>query len=338
MVRGLVVKTVRFAAGLALLAALLMPGTAAAQDLIVLVVNEQNQPLAGAVGQLGDQQATTGASGMLRFTGLAAGTHTLAIRFVGYRPVVRSVEVGAGAPTRELVKMEPAPYALPPVIVDATRPGLYGTVTDDRLAPLPGARVELLGTRGRAVLADSGGGFAFPLAAGPNLLRITHPGFLERRFSITIPDEGGQEVLVHLAADRGFARTPGNGELNALRDLRSRLAWGNRRDVMTREEMARFGTISVCDTPILNSVTRDRRGSTLGVVDGWEVTWNVCAFQADEVELVEWGDNVCRDPTGMLVRMFQASCRGMRDAQGIGPRPSATLRELPGYIIIWRRW
>lgn len=322
-----------------LLATLALPaGAAAQQQVIVLVLDERSQPLEGAVGRIGEATAASPASGLMVFGGLMPGRYELTVRAIGYQSAVREVEVGAIAPARVIVKLDPAVVILPPVIVEGRRTGLYGIVTNDRLEPLEGARVELLGRRGRPVETDAAGEFDFPLAVGANLLRITHPGYRERRFSITIPEGGGQEVLVHLAGDDGRGRVSGDGELAALRDLRSRLAWGNRRDVMTRDDLARFGDLSICDMPILNTVARDQRGTTLGVVDGWEVTWNVCSFTADEVELVEWGGDVCQDPTGQLVRLFRASCRAMQETRGFGGSRRAAALELPGYLIVWTRW
>lgn len=316
----------------------LMPGVAAGQGLEVLVLDERERPIEAAQGQVGELQAVTGADGIMRFPTLPPGRFQVVIRAIGYRPDIREVRVTSPGPARLTVRMNPAPQVLPPVIVDATRPGLYGVVGDRRAQAIIGAEVELLGMRGRSVATDSTGAFAFPLAAGVNLLRITRAGFEERRFSVTIPEGGGQELLVQLAEADGSSREIGRGERSALRDLRSRLAWGTRRSVMTSADLERFGTVSVCDMPILNSVTRDRRGSTLGVVDGWQVTWSVCDYRADEVELVEWGDNVCADPTGVLSRMFRASCLGRRESRGIQSRGGVSSRDLPGYIIIWRRW
>ncbi len=316
----------------------LVPGASAAQGLAVLVVDERERPIEAAQGQVGELRAVAGADGIMRFPTLPAGRFQLATRAIGYRLDMREVLVTSPGPARLTVRMVPAPQVLPPVIVEAVRPGLYGVVGDRRAQAIVGAEVELLGLRGRIMITDSTGAFAFPLAAGVNLLRITRPGFEERRFSVTIPEGGGQEVLVQLAEADGSSREIGRGERGALRDLRSRLAWGTRRSVMTSVDLERFGTVSVCDMPILNSVTRDRRGSTLGVVDGWQVTWSVCDFRADEVELVEWGANVCTDPTGVLSRMFRASCLGRRESGGIQPRGAAPGRDLPGYIIIWRRW
>jgi hypothetical protein len=316
----------------------LAPGASAAQGLEVLVLDERERPIEAAQGQVGELQAVTGADGMLRFPALPPGRFQLATRAIGYRLDVREVLVTSPGPARLTVRMNPAPQVLPPIIVDATRLGLYGVVGDRHAQAIIGAEVELLGLRGRSVTTDSTGAFAFPLAAGVNLLRISRPGFEERRFSVMIPEGGGQEVLVQLAGTDERSREISRGERGALRDLRSRLAWGTRRSVITSADLEQFGSVSVCDMPILNSVTRDRRGSTLGVVDGWHVTWNVCDYRADEVELVEWGANVCTDPTGVLSRMFRASCLGQRESGGIQRRGGASTRELPGYIIIWRRW
>jgi hypothetical protein len=326
------------AAGLILAASLVAAEALAAQGLEVLVLDEQERPIEAAQGQVGELRAVTGADGMLRFPALPSGRYQLATRAIGYRLDMREVLVTSPGPARLTVRMNPAPQVLPPVIVEVVRPGLYGVVGDRRAQAIIGAEVELLGMRGRIMTTDSTGAFAFPLAAGVNLLRISRAGFEERRFSVTIPEGGGQEVLVQLAEADGRSRDIGPGERGALRDLRTRLAWGTRRSVMTSADLEQFGTVSVCDMPILNSVTRDRRGSTLGVVDGWHVTFNVCDYRADEVELVEWGANVCTDPTGVLRSMFRASCLGQRQSGGVQPRGGASTRELPGYIIIWRRW
>lgn len=314
-------------------------GSLPAQGVVVLVVDEQSRPLEGALGQVHDLLATSGRDGMMYFLGLAPGQYQLTVRFIGYHPDLRNVVVTAGAPSRILVKMNPAPVLLPPVVVEAVRPGVFGVVSDDQLRPLAGAAVELLGRRGRTATADSLGEFSFPLAAGVNMLRVTYPGHYERRFAVTVPDGGGQEVLVQLPpADARFRET-GVLARQALLDLRERLSWGRRRDLMTREDLANFASGSICDMPVLNTVVRNQRGTTLGLVDGWQVTWNVCSFRTDEVDLVEWGDSVCGDPTGMLARMFAASCQFIREEGGTVARGRVfnSAREVPGYIIVWQR-
>src|SRR5690606_33644929 len=120
-------------------------------------------------------------------------------RFIGYRPDIRDIVVSQPGPTRLTVTLDPTPLMLPPVVVEAIRPGLFGIVSTTRLEPLPGAEIQLLGRSGRTLRADSAGHFMHPEAVGSYLVRISARGYEDRRLGVTIPEGGGQEVLIHLS-------------------------------------------------------------------------------------------------------------------------------------------
>jgi hypothetical protein len=316
--------------------ALLVPGLVAAQGMAVLVVDEQSRPIEGAQGQVSELIATTGADGMMYFRGLPPGLWQLTTRYIGFRPDVRDVTVSGREPTRVLVKLVPVPLRLPPVVVEATRPGLYGIVSTTRLEPLANAEVRLLGRGARTIQTDSAGGFIHPEAEGEYLLRVTAEGYRERRFSLSVPEGGGREVLVHLdAAEPGY-HASGNRELYFLRDLSFRLAWARPNSVMTRGKLAEYGTRSVCEVPEVGSVVnRQHLRGLVTLIDGQYLVPNLCGIRADEVEVVEWGRDVCVGSAGALADLFQRICNVMPQASGRAGSVRSRIRQGPAYLIVW---
>lgn len=317
-------------------AMLLVPGVLAGQGLAVLVLDEQSRPIEGAQGQVSELTATTGADGMMYFRGLPPGLWELTTRFVGFLPDVRDVTVMGREPTRVIVKLVPAPLRLPPVVVEATRPGLYGVVSTTRLAPIAGAEVQLLGRRGRVVPTDGGGQFMHPEAEGEYLLRVTADGYRERRFSVSVPADGGREVLVHLDAAESGYRASGNRELYYLRDLSFRLAWARPNSVQNRNQLAPYGTRSVCEVPEVGAVVNRRhlRG-LVTLLDGQYLVPNLCGIRADAVEIVEWGRDVCAGTAGALADLFRRICDVMPQASGQAGSVRGRSRQGPAYLIVW---
>ncbi|MFN2317949.1 MAG: carboxypeptidase regulatory-like domain-containing protein [Gemmatimonadales bacterium] len=324
------------AAGLLLATCLLTPGLVAAQGLAVLVLDEQSRPIEGAQGQVSELLATTGADGMMYFRGLPPGLWELTTRFVGFLPDVRDVTVLGREPTRVLVKLVPAPLRLPPVVVEATRPGLFGIVSTTRLEPIAGAEVHLLGRGGRAVPTDSTGHFMHPEATGEYLIRVTAEGYRERRFSLSVPPDGGRELLVHLdAAAPGYVAS-GNRELYYLRDLSFRLAWARPNSVQNRAQLAPYGTRSVCEVPEVGAVVNRRhlRG-LVTLIDGQWMVPNLCGIRADAVEIVEWGRDVCAGSASGLADLFRGICSPTTQASGRAGAVRSRIRQGPAYLIIW---
>lgn len=326
----------RLVAMLAAAACLLAPVSAAAQGLAVLVVDQDSRPIEGAQGQVSELVATTGADGMMYFRGLSPGLWQITTRYIGFLPDVRDVTVSGREPTRVLVKLVPAPLRLPPVVVEATRPGLYGIVSTTRLGPLVSAEVRLLGRGRRTILTDSAGGFMHPEAEGEYLLRVTAEGYRERRFSLNVPEGGGREVLVQLdAAEPGY-QASGNRELFYLRDLSYRLAWARPNSVLNRGKLAEYGTRSVCEVPEVGSVLNRRhlRG-LVTLLDGQSRVGNLCGIRADEAEIVEWGRDVCAGSASALADLFQSICNPRPQTSGQLGSARSRIRQGPAYLIVW---
>ena len=74
-----------------------------------------------------ERGAATDADGRFRIASVATGTYTLEVRFLGYRPAERSVEVTAGATTRVRVALTPRSVELDGIEVTALRPDLQPT-------------------------------------------------------------------------------------------------------------------------------------------------------------------------------------------------------------------
>ncbi len=321
-----------------LVAALLLGWTVAPAGLLaqggglaVLVVDQDSRPIEGAQGIVNRMVATTGADGMLYFPGLAPGQYQLATRSVGYRMDVRQVEVTGEVTTRVIVKMMRLPLRLPPVIVSAVRPGLYGVVSNTRLEPLAGVEVRLLGRGGRTIRTDSAGRFSHPGAMGAYLVRFSAKGHEERRFGVTVPDEGGQEMLVQLGDDPSY-EGPSNQQRYMERAQSYLIAWSNRRNALTRSDLAQYGTRSICDVPAIRTAMRQ---ATRGPMD------RACAVRANEVELVVWGANSCFIPSTDESTLAVAQSFRPRNATGpdgvirnsMGERPPS--RSCPPYFRVF---
>jgi hypothetical protein len=312
-------------------AGLLAQGGGLAVQLAVLVVDQDSRPIEGAQGIVNRLVATTGPDGMLYFAGLAPGQYQLTTRAVGYRVDVQQVAVTDQVTTRVIVKLLPMPLRLPPVIVSAVRPGLYGVVSNTRLEPLIGVEIRLLGRSGRTIRTDSAGRFSYPKARGAYLVRFSAKGHEERRFGVTVPDEGGQEMLVQLGDDPSYEGAS-NQQRFAERAQQAVIAWSNRRNALTRTDLARYGSSSICDVPAIRAAMRR---ATRGPMD------RACAVRANEVELVVWGANSCFIPSTDESTLAVAQSFRPRNATGpggvirnsMGERPPS--RSCPPYFRVF---
>lgn len=330
----------------ALLAILLtstLAASAAAQDVMSIrgVVRESTgAPVAGAEVMIGGQTTMTSPAGRFVVTNLPTGPHLLVIRKVGYAPV-RAQVIVTPALTAELeYQMEEEAARLPTVSVEAVRPGIYGTVGDTALRPLAGVRIQVLGPRGGDALTDSLGQFAFPQAdRGQYMVRVTHPEFTERRMAVALAG-GGRELAFILSPGRGISTRLAD---QAVADLGRRLTLNTRWDRVGPEHLERRGTVRLCDMPPVQGVSRG--GGTL-IINGVTVITThdlravLCMWRADEVDLVEFGTNPCRDLTGTLRDVAGLTCRGW--ASRTVPRSimsggtGGQRRDQP-FVAIWER-
>lgn len=203
-----------------------------------LVSNESGRRLEHALVTLdpdgANRQARTDAEGRYSFIGVAAGTHTLRVAWVGFAPETRTVNVTPGTVTVDFTLRRLT--VLDTVAVQATRTGIYGTViSKDSLLPVPGAVVEVIGAR-KSAATDSSGGFSFPeIQGGSYIVRVKHPWFESRNFTAVVPVKGGTGLDV--VVERGRISRDQHMEM-LYREMDSRLAFrGTNTAFVTREEL-----------------------------------------------------------------------------------------------------
>ena len=310
-----------------------------------VVRDSSGVPLGGAEVVVGPRRATTGPQGLFRVDSLRPGQYTVTIRLIGYYPVRSRVAVVAAEPTQVAYYMVRAPVLLPTMIVESHRTGIYGSVGDTAFRAAVGARVQVSGPRGGEVRTDSLGRFAFPeLSGGQYMVRVTFSGYTERRFLVQLKSGEGRELAVLLAP---YREPPSRGDDVALLDLGKRLSVGLERERMTSQQLERYTSLPLCDLPRLQSeLGRDRNATIFISVNG--VTTErlgdvnrLCAWRADEVELVEFGPDVCRDVTGSIPELFGVWCSGRsrnvpRSMVGSGQR-IGTQAAGQKYVIIWEK-
>jgi hypothetical protein len=297
-------------------------------------------PLEGAEVLLGSRRTATNAQGAFRLDSVAPGQYPMTVRLPGYLAARSRVAVVATEPTELEYYLYPAPPVLPEIVVEGRRTGIYGSVGDTSFRALEGATVQVLGNRGATVRTDSLGRFAVPDAShGVYLVRATMPGYGERRIFVEVARGKGKELSVLLAPSASWGSSRIQGQ--ALEDLDRRLAWSLRRSILTRSELTRYGSQSLCDLPRVSSLVG--REATV-IIDGETVLreWPICSIRVDEVELLEFGDEICRDRSGSLAALTGTYCSGtvrsVRDGQRVlRPGATGTVGRGGAFVLIWRR-
>ncbi len=329
---------------------LLAPGAAGAQQLQTLrgtVRDQAGTPLQGAELLLGNRVVTTNAQGTFRADSLRPGPLFVTVRFAGYIPVRTSIKIEESKPNDVTFVMTRAPFVLPPVVTELRRAGIYGAVGDTLQHPLSGVQVQVAGVNGGVRFTDSLGGFAFPSAdRGPYVIRFTHPGYEERRFSVELKPGEGRQVVATLAPSRGRSS---RADDIAFEALGRRLAMGLRRERMNPGELDRYGSLGLCELPALLAEVGRRDASTTVILNGVTVYQSfpiasLCAWRADDVAMIEYGRDVCADVTGTVGDAFPRPiwCMGRsRNASrsmggGSGGRIS-TQSSGGSYVIIWEK-
>lgn len=315
------------------------------QSIQGVVRDTSGAPLVGAEVVLGQRRTETGPQGLFRIDSLRPGQYSLTVRLVGYTPVRSRVAVVAVEPTQVEYFLVRAPYLLPTMVVAANRTGLYGAVGDTAFQAIHGARVLVGGEHGGEVRTDSAGRFAFPLLdGGQYMVRVTFPGYTERRFMVQLKRGEGRELGVLLAPSPD---APSRADEVALVDLGKRLALGLERERLTTEQLGRYTSMPLCDVPRIRSeLGRDPNVGFLLSLNGVSVDRmadlsRLCAWRADEVELVEFGTDVCRDITGTIPELAGAWCSGRsrnvpRSLAGTGQRVG-TQAAGTRYVVIWEK-
>jgi len=335
---------------LLLLVVALAPGTLGAQQLQTLrgtVRDQSGVPLQGAELLLGSRVVTTNAQGAFRADSLRAGPLFVTVRFAGYIPIRTSIKIDESKPNEITFVMTRAPFVLPPVVTELQRAGIYGAVGDTSQHPLAGVQVQVAGVNGGVKFTDSLGGFAFPSAdRGTYVIRLTHPGYEERRFSVELKQGEGRQIVATLAPSHGFFS---RADDIAFEALGKRLAMGLRRERMTPNELDRYGSLGLCDLPRLLAEVGRRDSYTTVILNGVTVYQSfpiasLCAWRADDVTMIEWGRDVCADVTGTVGDAFPRPIwcmgRSRNASRSMGGGSSGRISTQPSggsYVIIWEK-
>ena len=203
-----------------------------------IVTNESARPLEQALVTLDPQgvnrQVRTDREGRFSFLGVPPGQHSVRVTWVGFTPETRQIEVVAGDVTVDFTLRRLT--VLDTVAITAKRTGLHGSViSKDSLLPVPSARIEIIGAR-KADSTNSSGTFNFPeLRSGSYIVRVKHPLFESRNFSVVVPVSGGTELDV--VVERGRVSRDQHME-QFYREMDSRLTFrGINSAFVTREEL-----------------------------------------------------------------------------------------------------
>ena len=304
-------------------------------------------PLEGAELLFGTRSVSTNAQGAYRIDSLRTGSVFLTVRFAGYVPIRAMIRIDATRPSDLSFVLTRAPFLLPPLVTEARRTGIYGAVGDTFQRPLRGVRVQVAGVNGGVKFTDSVGAFAFPAAdRGAYLVRITSPGFGERRFPVELsPGEGRQIVAVLSPSTMSGSRE----DDQAFDDLRRRLAFGLRRNFLTPDELGRYGGLGLCEVPRVFAMVGRFATTTTVLLNGTTTLYEfpvsaLCAWRADDVSLVEFGADICADVTSTVGQALSAPVwcggrtRNVPRSMGGGSRGRSRVQaRSSSYIIIWEK-
>lgn len=296
------------------------------------VVDTAGSPLEGVDIVVGSRTTRTNSRGFFLLDSLSLGRQTLVARFPGHTPARVPLNVSTVRPVELFVRLFPAAYFLPEVLVESRRTGIFGVVIGPSLAPLPGARVQIFGAGGKDTHTDSTGAFAFPsVRSGQYLIRVTATGYGEQRSLVEVQQGQGRQVRFRLASSRS---SPGRAEDAALADLGLRLITGTKSDRLTSTQLERYETLGLCDLgQIREKVGRSSMLTTL-ILNGTTVikeftVASLCSWQANEVDLVEFGGDYCRDDTQTIAPLIDPRFRCLHRSS----------RYVAGhsYVILWEK-
>jgi len=115
-----------------------------------------------------------------------------------------------------------------------------------------------------------------------------------------------------------------------------------KRERLTSYEMERMGAQNVCEMPQIKSELGD--GTTTVVLNGTTIyqempIQGLCGWRVDEVELVEFGNNVCKEQTHSIADVLKVYC-GPTAGRGPTSIIAGGSRGLPSrqsYVVIWEK-
>jgi hypothetical protein len=270
--------------------------------------------------------ATTYERGWFVLDSVPEGRIRLTVRRVGYMALHPTIAVPQPPLDSLHIILIPFAQQLAPLEVEIPRRVISGVVGDTGYRALPGTTVELVGG-GTETLTDSTGRFVFDdLKKGHYMLRVARPGYQTRVIGVDLTGTGREFsiFLQHLRPGR-VEWADSRQAIWALDGLALRLSMEPRRNRMTRDELARYGSMALCDIPRIRALVRDQASV---IMRGTDVLFaDLCAWSADQMDLIEWGGNSCRS-VGGVARTLGNDCR---------PQGALTTRRQSGFVILWPR-
>jgi hypothetical protein len=277
---------------------------------------------------------TTGSDGRFALDSVPEGTRRLLARRIGYLAVSPRFEVPQAPGASLEVILLAKPQELAPVVVEVERPGIYGVVGDTAYRALAGTLVEVLGAR-IADTTDSLGRFSFGELRKDRhyVLRVSKVGYMARLISVDLAKRG-QEYSVFLSEYKRGNYDWANSVMavGALADLSARLAMEPKRNRMTRKELERYGSMAVCDIPRVRSIVGDDP-NIIYRGNNWIRQANLCAFNAEDIDLLEWGGDPCRESWKSIAEVLGIYCGPQRQSSLYGTAPG----RRKAYVVVWPR-
>ena len=155
----------------------------------------------------------------------------------------------------------------------------------------------------------------------------------------------GRELAISLSPS---TRIVSRGAIEAMEDLTRRLSIGLSTERTTREDLQKRGEHNLCDLPQLRGVVGTGNPSIVIILNGTTVyrdmpAYSLCAWRADEVEMVEHLENVCLERTRTVLDLIRYQCKP-QDFRRQPPRrylpewqrgPGSDALGPPRVVIIW---
>lgn len=314
---------------------LFLPAALPAQSHTVrgVVRTTDGVPIPGAEVQLESPRmaTTTDALGGFRLENVPEGNRRLLVRRIGFLAMHPRVKVPQAPGDSLVILMLQLAQELAPIVVEAEAPGIRGVVGDTGFRALPGTVVELLGSREYRT-TDSTGRFAFQdVRPGHYMLRVSRQGYVGRLLPLELVKRGQEFSILlreHKVGEFDWANS--REAAVALPDLSTRLAMEPKRTRMTRADLARYGTMPLCEIPRVRSLVGEAPSIIMRGVH-YMRNADFCAWTADQIDLIEFGADPCRESWKSIADVLGVYC---------GPSRAVSLyAKVPGrrngYVVLW---
>lgn len=303
---------------------------------IRVVDSRTSLPLPTATIVLEGRDTTRGRteSGGLFRARLQHGSYALIVTRVGYEPARMSL--GLARDTTLTVGMRTLGIILDTVRIYGRSRVIHGVVATRDLAPIGGARLELLGAKGGAT-TDSSGQFVLGTAEAESyVLRVARAGYATRLMSVSLQKDRSVELSITLDS------TPAQTNYDVLvREFGRRAEWrGNRSAIVARDQLVANENAPLSEAlrraPSLVRKNIPLNGAACIFVNGVaRPQWPLDAFDTRNVEAIEVHDRRS-ELTKTLEQSWPAGarCTDLRDNR---PVTVGSRRPSDLYIVIWTR-